>query len=98
MYLPLLSNPQVPGVNPGTTEFLSTWNFIYSPEQVDKISALAKANYDEGKDQIRKCVRAIYERKKKERETKEAAQKDRYYRHLLRKGQAHKLGEGDLFS
>ncbi|CAI4214870.1 unnamed protein product [Parascedosporium putredinis] len=81
-----------------TTEYLSTWNFIYGPEQVDAVSSLAKANYDEGKDQIRKCVRAIYERKKRERELKEAKQKDKYYRRLVRKGQAHKLGEGDLFS
>lgn len=98
IYLPLLPNPQVPGVNPGTTEYLSTWNFIYGPEQVDAVSSLAKANYDEGKDQIRKCVRAIYERKKRERELKEAKQKDKYYQRLVRKGQAHKLGEGDLFS
>jgi len=97
-YLPLLPNPRVPGLNPGTTDFLSTWNFIYTPEQVDKVSALARANYDEGKEQIKRCVRAVYERKKKARESYEATHKDVLYRRLVRKGQGHKLGEGDLFS
>ncbi|OLN95768.1 Cytosolic phospholipase A2 delta [Colletotrichum chlorophyti] len=98
VYMPYLANPNVPGINPGTTDFLSTWNFVYTPDQIDKVVALARANYSEGREQIRGTVRAVYERKKKLRlEKEEAARRDRY-RMLMRKGLTHKLGEGDQFS
>lgn len=98
IYLPYLANPKVPGVNPGTTDFLSTWNFVYSPSQIDDVAALARANYAEGREQIRGTVRAVYERKKKLRlDREERSRKDRY-RRLMRRGLAHKLGEGDQFS
>jgi phospholipase A2 len=98
VYLPLLTNPKVPGVNPGETDYLSTWNFVYTPEQIDQVAALAKANYDEGKDKIKACVRGVYERKKKLREGKMAKEREERYRGLVRKGMAHRLGEGDQFS
>ncbi|TQN73289.1 Cytosolic phospholipase A2 beta [Colletotrichum shisoi] len=98
IYLPYLANPQVPGVNPGTTDFLSTWNFVYTPEQIEQVAALARANYAEGREQIRGTVRAVYERKKKLRlDREEKSRRDRY-RKLVRQGMAHKLGEGDQFS
>ncbi|ROT43042.1 FabD/lysophospholipase-like protein [Sodiomyces alkalinus F11] len=79
VYLPLLANPsRVPGINPGTTDFLSTWNFVYTPEQVDQVVELARANYDAGRGQIRETLRAVYLRKKKAREEREeAARKER---------------------
>jgi phospholipase A2 len=89
IYLPLLTNPKVPGVNPGSTDYLSTWNFVYTPEQIDKVVALARANYSEGKEQIRACIRAVYERKKKAREGREVREQEEQYR---------RLGEGDHFS
>ncbi|KAJ1333415.1 cytosolic phospholipase A2 [Microdochium nivale] len=98
VYLPFLTNPKVDGVNPATSDYMSTWNFVYTPEQVDKVVALAQANYDEGKEQIRGCVRAIYERKKKNREEQEAAARKERDRRLTRLGLAGKLGEGDHFS
>ena len=67
IYFPFLPNPKVEGVDPNTSEFMSTWNFVYTPEEIDKVVALAKANFEEGKDQTRRCVRAVYERKKKAR-------------------------------
>ncbi|KAL0930432.1 phospholipase a2 [Colletotrichum truncatum] len=98
VYMPYLANPKVPGINPGTTDFLSTWNFVYTPEQIDNVVALARANYAEGREQIRSTVRAVYERKKKTRlEREDKARTDRY-RRLVQKGMAHKLGEGDQFS
>ncbi|EQB50822.1 cytosolic phospholipase A2 zeta [Colletotrichum gloeosporioides Cg-14] len=98
VYLPFLANPKVPGINPGTTDYLSTWNFVYTPEQIDNVVALARANYAEGREQIRGTVRAVYERKRKLRlEREEKAKKDRY-RRLVQRGMAHKLGEGDQFS
>ncbi|KAI0888965.1 FabD/lysophospholipase-like protein [Annulohypoxylon maeteangense] len=98
VYLPFLANPKVEGVNPAESDYMSTWNFVYTPEQVDKVVALARANFAEGKDQVRRCVRAVYERKKKMREDHEAAVKREVYRRLVRLGIADKLGEGDHFS
>ncbi|KAH7031229.1 cytosolic phospholipase A2 zeta [Microdochium trichocladiopsis] len=98
VYLPFLTNPKVEGVNPTKSDYMSTWNFVYTPEQIDKVVALAQANYDEGKEQIRGCVRAIYERKKKNRETQEHALRRARDRRLTRLGIVGKLGEGDHFS
>lgn len=71
VYLPFLANEKGPDISPGTTDFLSTWNFVYTPEQIDSVVNLARANYDEGRDQIRSTVRAVYERKKQQREQAE---------------------------
>ncbi|KXJ85521.1 acyl transferase/acyl hydrolase/lysophospholipase [Microdochium bolleyi] len=98
VYLPFLTNPKVDGVNPATSDYMSTWNFVYTPEQIDKVVALAQANYNEGKEQIRGCVRAIYERKKKNREAMESAVRSERDRRLTRLGIVGKLGEGDHFS
>ncbi|CAK7211872.1 hypothetical protein SBRCBS47491_001270 [Sporothrix bragantina] len=66
VYMPYLANEsKVPGVDPATSDFMSTWNFVYRPEEVDKAVALARANFAEGEAQIKATVRAVYERKKK---------------------------------
>ncbi|KAL2267612.1 hypothetical protein VTJ83DRAFT_4889 [Remersonia thermophila] len=72
IYLPLLANERVaPGVDVATTDYMSTWNFVYTPEQVDELVGLARGNYAEGRDRIRATVRAVYERRKKMRVEKE---------------------------
>ena len=91
IYFPLLPNEKVPGVDPDKTEFLSTWNFIYTPEQVDKVVELAKTNFDEGADATKRTIRAVYERKKKLR--LEAENKSRL-KTLKRKLRDH----GDTFA
>ena len=98
VYLPFLANPKVEGVDPATSDYMSTWNFVYTPEQVDKVVALAQANFAEGKDQIRRCVRAVYERKRRLREAAEAAARNERFRRNMRRGSVGKLGEGDHFS
>ncbi|KAI0159069.1 cytosolic phospholipase A2 zeta [Pestalotiopsis sp. NC0098] len=98
VYLPFLANPKVDGVDPAKSDYMSTWNFVYTPEQIDKVVELARANYDEGKEQIRGCVRAVYERRKKMREEREAGVKNEKKRKLRRLGIEGKLGEGDHFS
>ncbi|KAI9780402.1 MAG: hypothetical protein M1816_002860 [Peltula sp. TS41687] len=98
VYFPLLPNDEVAGVDPDTTDFMSTWNFVYSPEQVDKVVALARANFRHGQDQTKATVRAVYERKKKVREQREAAQKAERRRRKIRLGILGKKGEGDHFS
>ncbi|KAK6079594.1 phospholipase a2 [Seiridium cupressi] len=98
VYLPFMANPKVDGVDPAKSDYMSTWNFVYTPEQVDKVVELARANYDEGKEQIRGCVRAVYERRKRMREAREAGLKHERQRKLRRLGIEGKLGEGDHFS
>ncbi|CAG9939118.1 unnamed protein product [Clonostachys rosea f. rosea IK726] len=95
IYLPFLSNDKVPDVSPGTSDFLSTWNFVYTPEQIDGVVRLARANYDEGKEQIRSTIRAVYERKKKLREEGEKKRRDERYHSITRR---RFLGDGDQFS
>ncbi|KAJ5112638.1 hypothetical protein N7532_000683 [Penicillium argentinense] len=63
--------PHPNSIDPDVDDFLSTWNFIYTPEQIDSVVGLAKANFSEGKEQTRRVVRAVYERKKSDRLRKE---------------------------
>ncbi|KAK0718328.1 acyl transferase/acyl hydrolase/lysophospholipase [Lasiosphaeria miniovina] len=107
VYLPFLANPKAlvtsvdsagnhAVVDPAVSEYLSTWNFVYTPEQIDDVVALARANYDEGREQIRATVRGVYERKKKKRlERERAMAKQERYRRLIRLGMGHKLGHDD---
>lgn len=71
VYFPLLPNPKVEGVDPDKSDYLSTWNFIYTPEQIDKVVELAKTNFAEGEDVTKRTVRAVYERKRKQRKERE---------------------------
>lgn len=97
VYFPFLSNPKVEGVDPVTSDYMSTWNFVYTPEDIDNIVALARANFDEGRERTRKCVRAVYERKKKKREARESAERESRWRRKVRLGIVGKKGEGDHF-
>ena len=67
IYLPLLPHERCPDLDPATTDFLSTWNFVYKPEQVDALRDLTKAHFEDGKDRMKRAVRAMYERKRKNR-------------------------------
>lgn len=91
VYMPFLKNDKVEGVDPGTSDYMSTWNFLYSPEQVEKVAALSRANYDEGKEKIRKTIRAVWERKRRIRLERE---------HKIRVENARRAAkkEGDVFS
>ncbi|KAK5220110.1 hypothetical protein LTR72_007641 [Exophiala xenobiotica] len=90
VYFPLLPNEKVSGVDPDTSDYMSTWNFIYTPEQIDKVVSLARANFEEGKDVTKRTVRAVYERKKKERMEREDRVRTKVWRKAMRK-------EGDHF-
>jgi phospholipase A2 len=97
IYCPFLTNPAVPGVDPATSPYMSTWNFVYTPEEVDSVVQLARANYAEGREKIRRTVRAVYERKKRIRLEREHERKKERYRRMVRLGINDKL-EGDHFS
>jgi phospholipase A2 len=103
VYFPFLSNPKVDGVDPKTSDFMSTWNFVYTPDQIEKVVSLARANFNEGADQTKRTIRAVYERKKKLRLERENEEKQLKRSRKLRLGMApgKKFGEtdhGDQFS
>lgn len=54
-------------IDPEVDDFLSTWNFVYTPEQIDSVIGLAKANFAQGEEQVKRVVRGVYERKKADR-------------------------------
>ncbi|KAH8804706.1 acyl transferase/acyl hydrolase/lysophospholipase [Xylogone sp. PMI_703] len=97
IYFPFLANPQVPDVDPATSDYMSTWNFVYTPQDIDNVVQLARANFEEGREQTRMCVRAVYERKKKKRLQREAEEMQRLFRKHVRL-EVEKIGKGDHFS
>jgi phospholipase A2 len=104
IYFPFLANPKVPGVDPKTSDFMSTWNFVYTPEQIDNVVELARANYNEGAERTKRTVRAVYERKKRQREEREKEERERRWRWKLSQGMiaGRRIGgdseHGDQFS
>jgi phospholipase A2 len=98
VYLPFLQNDKVPGICPGSSDFLSTWNFVYTPEQIEQVVQLARANYNEGREQIRSTVRAVYERKKQLREEADRHRQRERYRQIATNHVEALLGDGDQFS
>ncbi|OCK84318.1 FabD/lysophospholipase-like protein [Lepidopterella palustris CBS 459.81] len=96
IYFPFLANPKVEGVDPKTSDFMSTWNFVYTPEQIDTVVELARTNFQEGEEQTRRVVRAVYERKKAKRVEAEREEKRRQRQWKMRVGLVQmKLGQGD---
>lgn len=90
VYFPLLQNPKVKDIDPNTTDFLSTWNFVYSRDNIDKVVDLARANFEEGKHQTKRCVRAVYERKRTKRLEQEEMER-------IRRWESHLKDHGNHF-
>ncbi|KAL5340713.1 acyl transferase/acyl hydrolase/lysophospholipase [Aspergillus crustosus] len=67
-------SPHPGTINPDVDDFLSTWNFVYTPEQIDAVVGLAKANFAQGEEQVKRVVRGVYERKRKDRLEREKRQ------------------------
>ncbi|EYE97623.1 putative phospholipase A2 (PlaA) [Aspergillus ruber CBS 135680] len=63
--------PHPGSIDPDVDDFLSTWNFVYTPEQIDSVVGLAKANFAQGEEQMKRVIRAVYERKRSDRLKKE---------------------------
>ena len=89
VYFPLMKNPKVEGVDPDMSPFLSTWNFIYTPDEVEKVVSLARTNFEEGKDQTKRTVRAVYEKKKAKRLALEEKRRVRRWKRQLREHGDH---------
>ncbi|KAJ9623464.1 hypothetical protein H2203_005724 [Taxawa tesnikishii (nom. ined.)] len=98
---PFLANPKVPGVDPQTSDFMSTWNFVYTEEEIEQVVSLARANFEEGREQTRRTVRAVWERKRRARMEREEGEREDRKRERLRLGKesGKKYGtHGDQFS
>ena len=89
IYFPFLPNTKVEGVDPNTSDFMSTWNFIYSSEDIEKVVSLARANFNEGKEQTRRTIRAVYERKKAKRLEAEEKGRIKRWKNQLRDSGDH---------
>ncbi|GAB7337039.1 hypothetical protein MBLNU457_g2450t2 [Dothideomycetes sp. NU457] len=100
IYFPFMANDKVPGVDPQKSDFMSTWNFVYTPEEVEKVVNLARANFQEGAEQTRRTVRAVWQRKRDQRLEREKRQREsRWALHLEKLKSRAKLGDqGDHFS
>jgi len=86
IYFPFLANNDVPGVDPLKAEFMSTWNFVYTPEEIDSVVALARANYREGRESTKRTIRAVWERKRARRWEKEEEEREIERRVRVRRG------------
>lgn len=104
VYFPFLANARVAGVDPAASTYMSTWNFVYAPEEVQSVVELARANFEEGGERTRRVVRAVYERKRKarvEREGREegaAAFRRRVRLGVVGREEGDRGGHGDHFS
>ena len=75
MYCPLLPNAAQPGFDPTTAHYSTSYNLIWTADQVRALLRTAMANVEEGSRSvrvIRDAVREAYERKKKARLAREA--------------------------
>lgn len=87
LYFPLVANPDTPklqpsdeerkrgemprAIDPENEDFMSTWNFSYTPQQVDAVAGLARTNFEQRKEQVKRVIRGIYEKKKRDRLARE---------------------------
>ncbi|KAK9372435.1 acyl transferase/acyl hydrolase/lysophospholipase [Lipomyces chichibuensis] len=88
VYCPLIPNKKIPGVDPDTSPYMSTWNFIYTSEDVDNVISLAQANFSDGEARIRRAVRLIYERKKQQRLDRGLAMRELWREGILHSGRS----------
>lgn len=67
-YFPFIVNKRFdPEFDPQEADCCSTWNFIYTPDQVDKVTGLAEANWEDNLNKIRTLLKKTWERKRNER-------------------------------
>ncbi|ORZ25468.1 acyl transferase/acyl hydrolase/lysophospholipase [Absidia repens] len=66
VYFPFIGNDNYdPDFDPQMADFCATWNFMYEPDQVEKVVGLAQANWNDNTDQVRAVFRAVWERKRR---------------------------------
>ncbi|KDQ21728.1 hypothetical protein BOTBODRAFT_168945 [Botryobasidium botryosum FD-172 SS1] len=68
VYMPLIPNEEVPGMDPAD---ISTWRTELQPEETDKLVKLAELNFALGQEKVTKVLRAMWQRNKRERQERE---------------------------
>ncbi|USW50156.1 Putative lysophospholipase, catalytic domain, Acyl transferase/acyl hydrolase/lysophospholipase [Septoria linicola] len=102
IYFPFLANAKAPNVDPMKSDFMSTWNFVYTADEIDKVVQLARANFEEGQAQTKHVIKAVWERKKSARLRREKEDSDFRRSARMQRGSAHSRrnadhGQGDQF-
>jgi len=68
VYCPLLPSAHIPDFDPSTSAFSTSYNLVWTPDQVETLTECTKYNASEyAIDAIRKVVREVYEAKKRRR-------------------------------
>ena len=71
IYTPLLPNERaVPDFDPSTAKFSGSYNLVWTPEQVQMLVEVCKANFQEGESVIKEALHEAYLRKRMQRERK----------------------------
>lgn len=69
VYMPLLANERaVPHFNPANSKFSSSYNLIWTPEQVETLMRVCAGNYAQGEPTLRQALREAWERKRAARD------------------------------
>ncbi|KAI9316508.1 acyl transferase/acyl hydrolase/lysophospholipase [Dichotomocladium elegans] len=68
VYFPLIINSNYdPEFDPQTCEFTSTWNFVYTPDQVSKLIGLAEQNWKDNVGTVCEVLKQVWMRKRADR-------------------------------
>ncbi|KAK0553380.1 hypothetical protein OC846_002540 [Tilletia horrida] len=68
IYCPLLPNARIPDFDPSTSAFSTSYNLVWTPEQVETLVSCTKHNVEDyALDVIRDVMREVYESKKQRR-------------------------------
>ncbi|KZZ92388.1 Acyl transferase/acyl hydrolase/lysophospholipase [Ascosphaera apis ARSEF 7405] len=59
--------PETRSIDPTKEDFMSTWNFEYTPDQVDAVANLARTNYEVSREKIKRVLKGAWEAKKRTR-------------------------------
>ncbi|KAH8894740.1 putative cytosolic phospholipase A2 [Thozetella sp. PMI_491] len=74
VYMPLLPNEKaVPGFNPCKEKFSSSYNLVWTPEQIETLVKVSVANAKAAEPVVKKVLREAYEKKKALREASSAS-------------------------
>ena len=72
---PLLPNPHaVADFDPSTAKFSGYYNLVWTPEQVETLVKVCRANFQDGQGTIKEAMHEVYEKKKAARLAREQAQ------------------------
>ena len=72
VYMPLLPNERaVKDFDPSTAKFSGSYNLVWTPEQVEMLVNVCRANFEDGQAAVREVLWEVYERRKVERGGKE---------------------------